>query len=77
MNVDLNFDAMRLASSNDKPPPRADVIRHPLHYAVVTDERIRHRDDLAGVRRGRSGSLISGYRGVKDDLANDSPSAPK
>src|SRR5689334_2017987 len=37
--------------------------------AIVADERIRHRDDLARIRRIGQDLLIPGNAGRKDDLA--------
>ena len=45
--------------------------------AVVADERVGHRDDLAGVGRVGEDFLIAGHGGVEHDFAARSPGAPK
>ena len=47
-------------------PPGFDVLRVD---AVIADERIRHRDDLAFVGRVGENFLIAGHRGVETNLA--------
>ena len=37
--------------------------------SVVSDQRVRHRDDLAAVGRVGEDFLIAGHAGVKDDFA--------
>jgi len=41
---------------------------HRVH-AVIADERIRHRDDLALVGRVGQDFLIAGHRGIETDFA--------
>src|SRR5688572_495709 len=61
-------DAARLADNKSLDPraARLDILEV---YAVVTDERIGHADDLPGIARVGQDLLVARHRRVKDHLA--------
>src|SRR5438105_4465374 len=73
---EIRPDPARLANHKalDPRPPRFDIL---FVDAVVADERIGHRDDLAGVARIGEDLLIAGHRRVKDHLAKCRASSAK